>query len=159
MVLSAEIVKDKGWEHFARFSFTILWEDFFKNQWDDENCQYFIFFHIPYIFDIKELSYFLQLTIYISNIRKRLCTIVATLPWIQLAMVVLILLILMPNILMNSKTNQIIDCHIDHVALAGNSVRMEKRGLTILLEKFRKIGIMIKSLTADQHIQVRSYLK
>ena len=65
----------------------------------------------------------------------------------------------MPNILMNSKTNQIIDCHIDHVALAGNSVRMEKRGLTILLEKFRKIGIMMKSLTADQHIQVRSYLK
>ena len=60
---------------------------------------------------------------------------------------------------MNSKTNQIIDCHVDHVALAGNSVRMEKRGLTILLEKFRKIGIMIKSLTADQNIQVRSYLK
>ena len=27
---------------------------------------------------------------------------------------------------MNSKTNQIIDCLVDHVALAGNSVKMEK---------------------------------
>ena len=60
--------------------------------------------------------------------------------------------------LMNSKTNQIIDCHVDHVALAGNSVRMEKRGLTILLKKFRRIGIMMKSITTDQHVQIRSYL-
>ena len=44
MVLSAEIVQGKGGEHFASFSCTILWEHFFKNQWDDENCQYFIFF-------------------------------------------------------------------------------------------------------------------
>lgn len=31
--------------------------------------------------------------------------------------------------LMNSKTNQIINCHVDHAALAGNSVRVEKSGL------------------------------
>ena len=61
-------------------------------------------------------------------------------------------------ILMNFKTSQIIDCHVDHVALAGNSVRMEKRGLTILLKKFRRIGIMMKSITTDQHVQIRSYL-
>ena len=30
--------------------------------------------------------------------------------------------------LMNSKTNQIIDCCVDHVALAENLVRVEKRG-------------------------------
>ena len=60
--------------------------------------------------------------------------------------------------LMNSKTNQIIDGHVDYVALAGNSVRMEKRGLIILLEKFRRIGIMIKSITTDRHVQIKSYL-
>ena len=60
--------------------------------------------------------------------------------------------------LMNPKTNQTIDFHVDHVALAGNSVRMEKTGLTILLQKFRRIGITIKSLTTDRHVQIRSYL-
>ena len=62
------------------------------------------------------------------------------------------------HILMNFKTSQIIDCHVDHVALAGNSVRMEKRGLTILLKNFRRIGMMMKSITTDQHVQIRSYL-
>ena len=42
---------------------------------------------------------------------------------------------------MNSKANQIIDCQVDHVALAGNSVRMEERMLTISLEKVSRIGI------------------
>lgn len=31
--------------------------------------------------------------------------------------------------LMNSKTNQTINCCVDHAALAGNSVRVEKSGL------------------------------
>ena len=60
--------------------------------------------------------------------------------------------------LINFKTHQIIDCHVDHVALAGNSARMEKRGSTILLEKFRRIGIIIKSLTTDRHVQIRPYV-
>ena len=51
--------------------------------------------------------------------------------------------------LINSKTNQIIDCHVDHVALAGISVRMEKS---------RRIGITRKSLTTDRHVKIRSYL-
>ena len=60
--------------------------------------------------------------------------------------------------LLNSKTNQTIDCHLDHVALAENSVRMEERGLTILVEKCRRIGVMIKSITSDWYVQIRSYL-
>lgn len=35
--------------------------------------------------------------------------------------------------LMNPKTNEIIHCHVDHVAIAGNSIRIEKKGLTISL--------------------------
>lgn len=60
--------------------------------------------------------------------------------------------------LINSKTNQTITCHISCAVLTGNSVRMEKRGITILLEKFRRIGITIKSLITDRQIQTKFYL-
>ena len=40
------------------------------------------FFHICCIFDVIKPCYFLQLIIYVSNIRKRLFIIVTTLPWI-----------------------------------------------------------------------------
>ena len=56
------------------------------------------------------------------------------------------------------KTNQTITCHISCAVLTGNSVRMEKRGITILLEKFRRIGITIKSLITDRQIQTKFYL-
>ena len=37
--------------------------------------------------------------------------------------------------LINSKTNQIIDCHVDHVALAGILVRMEKKNVNYFIRK------------------------
>ena len=37
--------------------------------------------------------------------------------------------------LINSKTNQIIACHVDHVSLAGISVRMEKKKVNYFIRK------------------------
>ena len=50
-------------------------------------------------------------------------------------MAVLTLLVSMPYETytpINLKTNKILDCHVARVALAGNVVKLEMRGLTIL---------------------------
>jgi len=61
--------------------------------------------------------------------------------------------------LMNTETNKVIDFQVVHVLTAGNSNRMEKHGLEILLEKFTKLEIPITSLTTDRHTQVRAFMK
>lgn len=40
---------------------------------------------------------------------------------------------------MNAHKIEIIDRHVVHVAVAGNSARMERMGLCTLLEKFAEI--------------------
>ena len=61
--------------------------------------------------------------------------------------------------LMSSDSNKILDFHVVHVSTAGNSSRMEKKGLEILLEKFNNMNINVTSLTTDRHVQIRSFLK
>ena len=61
--------------------------------------------------------------------------------------------------LMNSKTNEILDCHVVHVGQVANSSRMEKEGLVALLDRFDKIGLSITCLTTDRHTQIRKYMK
>ena len=61
--------------------------------------------------------------------------------------------------LMESDTDEIIDFHVVHVSVAGNSARMEKEGLVTLLDKFKSRNIPIKSLTTDRHIQIKAYMK
>ena len=61
--------------------------------------------------------------------------------------------------LMNSKNNDIIDCHIVHVGQVTNSSRMEKEGLVTLLNRLDQTGLNIRSLTTDRHIQIRKYMK
>ena len=59
---------------------------------------------------------------------------------------------------MNANNNEIIDCHVAHVAVAGNSVRMEKMDLCTLLEKFRNMGVSLRSLKTERKRQIRSYM-
>ena len=61
--------------------------------------------------------------------------------------------------LMNEKNNEILDYFIAHVRLAGNSQNMEKYGLKFLMEYFTVRGLKIDSLTTDQHLQIRKYLR
>ena len=49
--------------------------------------------------------------------------------------------------LMSTDINKIVDFHVVHVGIAGNSSRMEKKGLEILLEKLQKFDLKITSLT------------
>jgi len=60
---------------------------------------------------------------------------------------------------MNEKNNEILDYFIAHVRLAGNSQNMEKYGLKFLMEYFTVRGLKIDSLTTDQHLQIRKYLR
>ena len=59
--------------------------------------------------------------------------------------------------LMSTDLNKIVDFFVVHVSTAGNSSRMEKKGLQTLLEKYSN-SIKITTLTTDQHVQIRSFL-
>ena len=61
--------------------------------------------------------------------------------------------------IMSSDTNEILDFHVVHVTVAGNSSRMEKKGLEILLDKLANRNLKISTLTTDRHVQIRSFLK
>ena len=58
-----------------------------------------------------------------------------------------------------SNSGYIIDFHVSHVKVAGNSARMELHGLTNVLNRLVKNNINVTSLTTDRHIQVRSYMQ
>ena len=55
---------------------------------------------------------------------------------------------------MNANNNEIIDCHVAHVAVTGNSVRMEKMDLCKLLEKFRNMGVSLRSYMAKEQLDI-----
>ena len=59
--------------------------------------------------------------------------------------------------LMSTDLNKIVDFFVVHVSTAGNSSRMEKKGLQTLLEKYSN-SIKITTLTTDRHVQIRSFL-
>ena len=59
--------------------------------------------------------------------------------------------------LMSTDLNKIADFFVVHVSTAGNSSRMEKKGLQTLLEKYSN-SIKITTLTTDRHVQISSFL-
>ena len=59
--------------------------------------------------------------------------------------------------LMSTDLNKIVEFFVVHVSTAGNSNRMEKKGLQTLLEKYSN-SIKITTLTTDRHVQIRSLL-
>ena len=59
--------------------------------------------------------------------------------------------------LMSTDLNKIVDFFVVHVSTAGNSSRMEKKGLQTLLEK-NSNSIKITTLTTGRHVQIRSFL-
>ena len=58
---------------------------------------------------------------------------------------------------MCTDLNKIVDFFVVHVTTAGNSSRMEKKGLQTLLEKYSNL-IEVTTLTTDRHVQTRSFL-
>ena len=50
------------------------------------------------------------------------------------------------------------NAHNNDIAVVGNSVKMEKMSLWTLLEKFRNVGVSIRWLKADRHVQIRPYM-
>ena len=61
--------------------------------------------------------------------------------------------------LMSTDVNKIIDFHVVHVVTAGNSCRMEKKGLQVLLDKMSSREVTVSTLTTDRHVQIRSFMK
>ena len=60
--------------------------------------------------------------------------------------------------LVNTETNMIVDFQVD-VSQAGNSNRMEKYGLEVLLKKLINLNVPITtSLTTDRHTQIRAFM-
>ena len=59
--------------------------------------------------------------------------------------------------LMNSDLMKIVDFFVVHVSTAGNSSRMEKKGLETLLKRLSTINI--STLTTDRHVQIRAFFK
>ena len=59
--------------------------------------------------------------------------------------------------LMSTDLNKIVDFFVVHVTTAGNSSRMEKKGLEILLTKLK--DLKLTTLTTDRHVQIRSFMK
>ena len=61
--------------------------------------------------------------------------------------------------IMDGLTNFILDFHVSHCKMAGNSARMELDGLKNVLRRLDDQKIPISSLTTDRHKQVRSFMK
>ena len=61
--------------------------------------------------------------------------------------------------LMNEVNDEIVDFFICHVRNAGNSQGMEKYGLKFLLRYLHQHGLNVNTLTTDQHVQVRKFLR
>ena len=53
----------------------------------------------------------------------------------------------------------IMDMHVSHVGIDGNSARIELDSLKNVLQRFYNNVINISFLTTDRHTQVRSFLR
>ena len=60
---------------------------------------------------------------------------------------------------MEKDTKNILDFSVTHVGTVPNSSHMEKQGLIDSLESIEKNGLVVKELTTDRHVQIRSYMK
>ena len=60
---------------------------------------------------------------------------------------------------MDKKTGTIMDTHVSHIGVTGNSARMELDGLKNVLQSLYENVINISSLTTERHKQVRSFLR
>ena len=61
--------------------------------------------------------------------------------------------------IMDSLSGYILDFHVSHSKMAGNSQRMELNGLKEVLRRLETLGIAIASLTTDRHTQVRKFMR
>ena len=61
--------------------------------------------------------------------------------------------------LMDSQSGHILDFHISHVRVAGNSQRMELDGFKRVVDRLQEYGIKIGSITKDRHKQIRSSIR
>ena len=61
--------------------------------------------------------------------------------------------------LMDSQSGHILNLHISHVRVAGNSQRMELDGFQRVVHRLQEYGIKIGSITTDRHKQIRSYMR
>ena len=60
---------------------------------------------------------------------------------------------------MDKQTGMIMDMHVSHVDVAGNSARMKLDGLKNVIQRLYDNVINISSLTTDRHKQVRKNQK
>ena len=60
---------------------------------------------------------------------------------------------------MNTESIKIVDFQVVYKSIAGNSSRMEKHGLELLLQKLKEMKISIVSLTTNCHTQIQSFMK
>ncbi|XP_057308719.1 uncharacterized protein LOC130647027 [Hydractinia symbiolongicarpus] len=61
--------------------------------------------------------------------------------------------------LLNSKSNEIVDFHVVHVGQVGNSSRMEKQGLIVVLNRLLENQLSIEGIATDRHVQIRKYMR
>ena len=61
--------------------------------------------------------------------------------------------------IMDSTSGYIIDCHVSHSKMAGNSQQMELDGFKNVLRRLEEAKIFIKSLTTDRHKQIRAFFR
>ena len=60
---------------------------------------------------------------------------------------------------MDKETKSVSDFSVVHVGTLPNSYHMEKQGLIDCLESIEKNGLVVKALTMDSHVQIKSYEK
>ena len=60
---------------------------------------------------------------------------------------------------MDSQSGHILDFHISHLRIAGNSQRMELDGFRRVVDRLQEYGIKTGSITTDRHKQIRSYMR
>ena len=61
--------------------------------------------------------------------------------------------------LMDSQSGHILDFHISHVRVAGNSQIMELDGFKRVVDRLQEYGIKIGSITKDRYKQIRSSIR
>ena len=60
---------------------------------------------------------------------------------------------------MDSTSGFILDFHVSHSKMCGNSARMELDGCKKVLSRLEGRGVSIDSLTTDRHVQIRKFLR